>query len=47
MRIEKLIDKLIKARSNCSTIQSKKNIDINIAICKMQIKIIEKYTNKK
>lgn len=40
MRLEELIEKLKEAK--CKTQEEKKNIAINIKICEMQIKIINK-----
>jgi hypothetical protein len=42
MYLEKLIEKLEKARKVCRTNIEKKNVEINIKICEMQIKIRDK-----
>ncbi len=44
MYLEKLIKKLSQAE--CYTKEDKKNVAINIAICKMQIKIRDKIPYK-
>ena len=43
------LEKLIKKLEECSTIWAweKKNVDINIKICKMQIEIRDKWMKKK
>ena len=45
MRLEELIKKLKEIK--CKTQEEKKNITINIKICEMQIKIIDKYNKCK
>ena len=44
MSLEKLIQKLKQVK--CVSKQDKKNVDINIAICEMQIKIRDKSYGK-
>jgi len=45
MYLEKLIKKL--KESPCLTREDKKNVDINIKICEMQIKIRDKNEHKR
>ena len=40
MYLEKVIQKLNQAK--CKTREEKKNVDINIKICEMQIKILDR-----
>ena len=42
MYLEKLVKKLEEARKVCSTNIEKRNVEINIKICEMQIKNILK-----
>jgi hypothetical protein len=45
MSLERVIEKLKRAK--CDTFLDKKNVDVNIKICEMQIKIIDKQINNK
>ena len=41
-RIKLLLDKLIEARHDASTIVDRANLDVNIKICRMQLDLIKK-----
>tara|TARA_R110000824_G_scaffold70760_2_gene181467 strand:- start:742 stop:894 length:153 start_codon:yes stop_codon:yes gene_type:complete len=45
MSLEKVIQKL--KISECNTPEERENVNINISVCEMQIKIIDKFKRKK